>query len=53
MLVKAAALGVPLYIHPQTPPPAVRDASYSGISEEADLALAAFGLGWHCEAGLQ
>ena len=53
MLAKAAELGVPLFIHPQTPPPAVREASYSGLGEQADLALAAFGLGWHYEAGLQ
>jgi predicted TIM-barrel fold metal-dependent hydrolase len=53
MLAKAAELGVPLFIHPQTPLAAVRDANYSGVSEKADLALAAFGLGWHYEAGLQ
>ena len=53
MLAKAAELGIPLFIHPQIPSPAVRDASYAGISQSADLALAAFGLGWHYEAGLQ
>jgi len=53
ILTKAAALGVPLFIHPQIPMPAVREANYSGIGERADLALAAFGLGWHYEAGLQ
>lgn len=53
MLAKAAELGVPLFIHPQVPLAAVRDANYSGIGEKADLALAAFGLGWHYEAGLQ
>ena len=53
MLAKAAELRVPLFIHPQTPMTAVRDANYSGINERADLALAAFGLGWHYEAGLQ
>lgn len=53
MLAKAAELGVPLFIHPQTPAPAVREANYSGIGDTADLALAAFGLGWHYEAGLQ
>lgn len=52
-LAKAAELGVPLFIHPQTPAPAVREASYSGVSERADLALSAFGLGWHYEAGLE
>ena len=53
MLAKAAELGVPLFIHPQTPMPAVREANYSGIGDKADLALAAFGLGWHYEAGLE
>ncbi|WP_230480752.1 amidohydrolase family protein [Sphingomonas sp. Leaf21] len=53
MLVKAAELSVPLFIHPQTPSPAVREASYDGIGDNADLALAAFGLGWHYEAGLE
>ena len=53
MLAKAAELRVPIFIHPQAPLPAVRDAIYSGLSERADLALAAFGLGWHYEAGLQ
>ncbi|TPG14705.1 amidohydrolase [Sphingomonas koreensis] len=53
MLAKAVELRVPLFIHPQIPQAAVRDANYTGISEKADLALAAFGLGWHYEAGLQ
>lgn len=53
MLAKAAELRVPIFIHPQTPLAAVREANYSGISEAADLTLAAFGLGWHYEAGLQ
>jgi uncharacterized protein len=53
VLAKAAELRVPVFIHPQTPLPAVREANYSGISDKADLALAAFGLGWHYEAGLQ
>ncbi|QXT35830.1 amidohydrolase family protein [Sphingomonas sanguinis] len=53
MLAKAAELSVPLFIHPQTPAPSVRAAQYAGIGERADLALAAFGLGWHYEAGLE
>lgn len=53
MLAKAAELRVPLFIHPQTPLAAVREANYSGLNDKADLALAAFGLGWHYEAGLQ
>ena len=53
MLAMAAKLRVPLFIHPQTPPPAVHAASYAEMNEKADLAVAAFGLGWHYEAGLQ
>lgn len=53
MLARAAELQVPIFIHPQTPLAAVREANYSGIGETADLALAALGLGWHYEAGLQ
>ncbi|WP_404336819.1 amidohydrolase family protein [Sphingomonas sp. MMS12-HWE2-04] len=53
MLAKAEELRAPIFIHPQTPLAAVRAANYAGIGETADLALAAFGLGWHYEAGLQ
>jgi hypothetical protein len=47
----AEALEQPVFIHPQIPPTAVRNASYAGIGEAADLALATFGWGWHLEAG--
>ena len=47
----AESLGQPVFIHPQVPPRAVRDASYSGIGDVADLALATFSWGWHLEAG--
>jgi len=50
---KAAALGVPLFIHPQVPQQAVREALYAGFGEPVDAAFAAFGLGWHYEAGIQ
>jgi predicted TIM-barrel fold metal-dependent hydrolase len=49
----AAALRAPLYIHPQSPIPAVREAIYSGFGEDVDSALATFGLGWHYETGVQ
>ncbi|RJT32005.1 amidohydrolase [Mesorhizobium waimense] len=49
----AAALDIPLMIHPQIPQPAVRDAYYSGFGAPTDLALASFGLGWHYEAGIE
>ena len=53
MLETAARLRVPLYIHPQIPQHAVREALYSGFSDQIDTAFAAFGLGWHYEAGVQ
>jgi hypothetical protein len=47
----AAGLGQPVFIHPQIPPEAVRDAAYSGLGGLPDLALATFAWGWHLEAG--
>src|SRR6195952_5602186 len=52
LFAAAAALGKPIFVHPQLPPPAVRDAAYSGIDPMTDLALATFGWGWHLEAAL-
>ena len=49
----ASALRAPLYIHPQSPQPAVREAIYGGFGEAVDGALSTFGLGWHYEAGVQ
>jgi predicted TIM-barrel fold metal-dependent hydrolase len=53
ILRTAARLGVPVFIHPQLPQRAVREAYYSGFGEPIDTAFAAFGLGWHYEAGMQ
>lgn len=49
----ATKLGVPLYIHPQIPQRPVREALYGGFGEPVSTAFAAFGLGWHYEAGIQ
>jgi predicted TIM-barrel fold metal-dependent hydrolase len=49
----AAGLGVPILIHPRTPPMPVREAYYSGFSPTVDAAFATFGLGWHYDAGIQ
>ena len=46
-------LRAPLYFHPQSPLPAVREAIYSGFGEDVDAAFATFGLGWHYETGVQ
>lgn len=48
----AAELRQPVFIHPQLPSRAVRDASYRGFDPNTDLALATFGWGWHLDAGL-
>lgn len=47
----AAELGQPVFIHPQIPSDALRDATYRGFGELTDLALATFGWGWHLDAG--
>ncbi len=49
----AQALGVPVLLHPRTPPQPVRDAYYAGFAPDVDAALATYGLGWHYDAGLQ
>jgi predicted TIM-barrel fold metal-dependent hydrolase len=48
----AAALSQPIFIHPQIPSRAIREAAYSGINPTTDLSLATFGWGWHLEAAL-
>jgi uncharacterized protein len=47
----ASQLGQPVFIHPQLPSSAVRDASYRGFDPMTDLALATFAWGWHIETG--
>jgi predicted TIM-barrel fold metal-dependent hydrolase len=53
VLSAAADLNVPVFIHPQIPQASVRAALYAGFGEPVDTAFAAFGLGWHYEAGVQ
>ena len=53
VLATAARLRVPLYIHPQIPVLAVRQALYTGFDEVLDTILATGGWGWHAEAGMQ
>ncbi|CAN5455242.1 amidohydrolase family protein [soil metagenome] len=52
LFAAAAALGQPIFIHPQIPAPAVRRAAYSGFDPMTDLALSTFAWGWHLEAAL-
>jgi uncharacterized protein len=48
----AAALGVPLYIHPGQPLRVVRETIYSGFDDWTNFNLATGGWGWHVDAGL-
>lgn len=52
LFAAAAALGQPVFIHPQIPSNAVREAAYSGLGEMTDLALSTFSWGWHLEAAV-
>ncbi len=52
LFAAAAALGQPIFIHPQIPTRAVRAAAYSGFDPMVDLALSTFAWGWHLEAAL-
>jgi uncharacterized protein len=49
----AEALGAPLYLHPQSPPAAVRAAYYGGFGDAIDTAFATHGVGWHYDAGVE
>lgn len=48
----AAALGKPIFIHPQIPSQTVRDALYGGFDDLTSLGLSTFGWGWHLEAAI-
>lgn len=49
----AAKLRMPVYLHPQIPIKAVRDAYYTGFGDTLDAIFAAGGWGWHADAGVQ
>ncbi len=49
----ASALRAPLYLHPQSPRPAVREAYYQGFADKLDAMFATAGIGWHYETGIQ
>ena len=50
LFAAAAALGQPIFIHPQIPARTIRQAAYAGFDPMTDLALSTFGWGWHLEA---
>ena len=51
VLNRAAALGIPIYLHPTIPPAGVIESSYAGFSKEVTFALATVGWGWHINTG--
>jgi predicted TIM-barrel fold metal-dependent hydrolase len=53
ILAKLSELGVPLYVHPGLPLPAVREPYYGGFDRELSARLSMFAWGWHNEAGIQ
>jgi uncharacterized protein len=52
ILERAAALDVPIYVHPGLPPAPVWQSYYSGFDPAVNFALASAGWGWHSEAGI-
>ena len=48
----AAALGVPVYVHPAPPPRVVQEAYYANLPEGVGYLLSIAGWGWHAETGL-
>ena len=54
LLARAEKLGVPLYLHPGTPPAEVRKAYYHEgcFPEKVALGLSTFAWGWHYETAL-
>lgn len=52
LLERAAALGVPLYLHPNMPPAQVWDAYYSGLPGISGTLLATGAFGWHSETAI-
>jgi uncharacterized protein len=49
---RAAALRVPIYLHPTYPAPPVAQAYYGGFAAPVSGVLATAGWGWHAETGL-
>jgi uncharacterized protein len=52
VLKRAAALSVPIYLHPTIPPAPVREAYYSGLDPAVGIVLSTSGWGWHSEVGI-
>jgi hypothetical protein len=52
ILGRAESLDVPIYLHPNIPPEAVRQAYYSGLPAPVGFSLSIAGFGWHAETAV-
>lgn len=52
LLARFERLGVPLYLHPAPPPPAVREVYYDRLPGHSSLLLSIAGWGWHSETAI-
>jgi uncharacterized protein len=52
ILARAEALDVPIYLHPNLPPPSVREAYYGGLPGLSGFRLATAAWGWHSETAI-
>ncbi len=52
LLAAAVELDVPIYIHPHIPPPAVREAYYSGLEPGPTRVISTAAWGWHSEVAI-
>ncbi len=52
VLERAAALSVPIYLHPAVPEATVRQAYYTGLDPAVSYVLSTSGWGWHSEVGM-
>lgn len=44
---------IPLLLHPRVAPDGVRNAWFSGLDEQVEMALSGYAIGWHLDAGVQ
>jgi predicted TIM-barrel fold metal-dependent hydrolase len=52
ILARAQRLDMPIYLHPNLPPPAVRDAYYSDLPGQTGFRLSTAAWGWHSETAI-
>jgi uncharacterized protein len=52
ILARAEQLDVPIYLHPNLPPPSVREAYYAGLPGQTGFRLSAAAWGWHSEVAI-